>query len=47
MTVEAVRDVPLILQELAERIVQLRLEGAPAAELAELRAEYEDLRRGM
>jgi hypothetical protein len=45
--VEAVRDVPLMLQELAERIVEKRLEGAPAAELAELLAEYEDVRRGM
>lgn len=47
MTVEAVRDVPLILQDLAERIVKLRLAGAPRAALAELLAEYEDVRRSL
>lgn len=47
MTVEAVRDIPLILQDLAEQIVRRRLEGAQAEELAALQAEYDDARRGM
>jgi hypothetical protein len=46
VTVQGVaRDVPLILQEMAREIVQRRLGGASAEELADLRAEYDKLRQ--